>query len=94
MAERSLYLVCYDIRDTRRLRRVHKFLLGYKVGGQKSFFECWFTPAELRHVRETLNEITNPAEDRVHLFYLGAGQKSAYFGRAHFVPVGQAFIIA
>jgi CRISPR-associated protein Cas2 len=34
-----------------RLRRVHKYLIGYKVGGQKSFFECWLTAAELRDVR-------------------------------------------
>jgi hypothetical protein len=26
-------------------------LIGYKVGGQKSFFECWLTAAELREVR-------------------------------------------
>lgn len=53
-AARCLYLVCYDIANPRRLRQVHKFLLGYKVGGQKSFFECWLTSAELKELRKKL----------------------------------------
>jgi CRISPR/Cas system-associated endoribonuclease Cas2 len=40
---RTLYLVCYDVCEPKRLRRVHRYLMGYKVGGQKSFFECWLT---------------------------------------------------
>ena len=67
---RTLFLVCYDISCPRRLYRVHKYLLGYKVGGQKSFYECWFTPAELAEVRQKLTNLINPVEDRVHLFQL------------------------
>lgn len=44
-AVRALYLVAYDIADPRRLAHVHR-LLGWKVGGQKSFYECWLTPVE------------------------------------------------
>lgn len=36
-ATRTLYLVCYDIASLKRLYRVHKFLIGYKVGGQNPF---------------------------------------------------------
>lgn len=67
---RSLYLVCYDVCSPKRLRRVHKFLLAYRVGGQKSFFECWLTPAELRQVRERLAGLIEATEDRVHIFQL------------------------
>jgi hypothetical protein len=36
--ERTLYLVAYDVSDPRRLARVHRFMTGWKVGGQKSFY--------------------------------------------------------
>jgi CRISPR-associated protein Cas2 len=67
---RTLYLICYDIASPQRLYRVHKFLLGYKVGGQKSFFECWLTAGELRDVRRGLSKLlemdwpAHPAERR------------------------------
>ena len=60
MSYRTLYLVCYDICSPRRLQRVHHYLLGFKVGGQKSFFECWLTPPELRGVRATLSAMIDP----------------------------------
>lgn len=69
-AARTLYLVCYDIASPRRLRRVHKFLLGYKVGGQKSFYECWLTAAELRGVTQVLEGLVDREADRVHVFAL------------------------
>lgn len=67
---RTLYLVCYDVSCPRRLYRVHKYLLGFRVGGQKSFFECWFTRGELRTARRDLEALIEPAEDRVHVFQL------------------------
>ena len=69
-AARTLYLVCYDICEPKRLQRVHRYLIGYKVGGQKSFFECWLTPSELLEVRETLAERLDLSADRAHIFQL------------------------
>ena len=51
-------------------RRVQKYLTGDKVGGQKSFFECWLTPSELLEVRETLAERLDLSADRAHIFQL------------------------
>ncbi|MCX7675820.1 MAG: CRISPR-associated endonuclease Cas2 [Alteraurantiacibacter sp.] len=89
---RTLYLVCYDVADPKRLYRVHRFLLGYKVGGQKSFFECWLTPAELREVRAGLRARMNLAEDRAHIFQLDPRQRVRCLGQAQ-PPHAGAFLI-
>jgi len=91
-AARTLYLVCYDVSCPRRLYRVHKYLLGYKVGGQKSFYECWLTPSELREVRATLAELIDPLQDRVHIFQLDPRMKSDALGLAT-QPATDVFMI-
>lgn len=79
---RSLYLVAYDVADPRRLARVHRFLLGWKVGGQKSLYECWLTPAELRQLRDGLTVLVDAEEDRVHVFQLDPRMRPRLFGVA------------
>lgn len=89
---RSLYLVCYDVSCPKRLYRVHRFLLAYKVGGQKSFFECWLTAADLREVRQQLEALIEPTEDRVHIFQLDPRMKLEGLGLAT-VPKTDVFLI-
>ncbi|MGB4466882.1 MAG: CRISPR-associated endonuclease Cas2 [Azovibrio sp.] len=89
---RCLYLVCYDISCPKRLYRVHRFLLGYKTGGQKSFFECWLSPAELSEVRRGLLQRMNPDEDRAHIFQLDPRQQTRQLGAAK-APHNGAFMI-
>lgn len=91
-AARTLYLVCYDISDVKRWRRVHRYLIGYKVGGQKSFFECWLTAAELRAVRQSLAEMLDPACDRAHIFQLDPRSPVVRLGRAQ-APASEFFLI-
>lgn len=79
---RTLYLVAYDISDPKRLARVHRYVLGWKVGGQKSFYECWLTKAELALVMEQLGELIDPLEDRIHVFQLDARMPPKCFGVA------------
>jgi CRISPR-associated protein Cas2 len=81
-AARTLYLVCYDVCDSAVRRRVQKYLTGFKVGGQKSFFECWLTAAELREVRATLADLIDLAEDRAHIFQLDPRMQRTLLGRA------------
>lgn len=81
-AHRSLYLVAYDVSAPRRLRRICRYLTGYKVGGQKSVFEIWATPAELRRIRADLESLMDPAEDRLHVLALDPRMKPRCFGRA------------
>ena len=81
-AARTLSLVCYDVSSPKRLHRVHRFLTGYRIGGQKSFFECWLTPAELQQVRRELAALIEPVEDRVHIFQLDPRMKIECLGVA------------
>ena len=79
---RTLFLVCYDISAQSRLYRVHKQVQAYAVGGQKSFYECWLTPAELRALRDTLAKIVDLAEDQVHFFQLDPRMRPFFYGQA------------
>lgn len=90
---RSLYLVAYDVADHKRLARVHRYLLGWKVEGQKSFFECWMTPAEQNLVMRELSGLIDAAEDRVHVFQLDPRMRPRCYGLAHTFTEGHFTIL-
>ena len=49
---RTSYLVCYDISDDKRLRKVFKLMRGFGDHLQFSVFECQFTASDLVRCRE------------------------------------------
>lgn len=67
---RSLFLICYDVSCSNRRYHVHKLLSGYRIRGQKSFFECLLTRAELQDVRLRLSILLDSKTDRAHIFQL------------------------
>lgn len=93
MSYRTLYLICYDICDPRRLQRTHHYLQGYRVGGQKSFFECWLTPPELKEVHRSLQQMIDAVEDRIHIFQLDPRMNVECHGTASSKPLGTPFMI-
>ena len=68
---RSTYLVCYDIRDDKRLRKVFRTMRDFGDHLQYSIFECQFTPIDLARCRQTLGEIINHANAQVLFIDLG-----------------------
>ncbi len=68
---RSVYLVCYDVADPKRLRRTYKKMRGFGLPLQFSVFRCELSPVERQRMKEALWEILNWAEDRVILVNLG-----------------------
>ena len=62
---RNTFLVCYDIRDDKRLRRVFKAMRDFGDHLQYSIFECQFTPSDLVRCRHALGKIINHKEDQV-----------------------------
>lgn len=71
---RTSYLVCYDIADAKRLRRVFKACKNYGDHLQFSIFECDLNPAEKAALEAELTAIINHAEDQVIFVRLGPAE--------------------
>jgi CRISPR-associated protein Cas2 len=71
MAERTRYLLTYDIRHPRRLRRVHEVAIDHGEPLQYSVYVCDLTRQELVCLRARLREELNLVEDSVSIFDLG-----------------------
>lgn len=84
---RRCYLVCYDIRNPKRLRRVHKVLKGYGEAWQFSVFFCVLKDIDRVRLQSDLEEQMNLKEDQAMLLDLGANEKEA---REAATVIGQA----
>jgi CRISPR-associated protein Cas2 len=54
---KSWYLVAYDVRDGKRLRKTAKILEGYGTRIQYSLFRCFMSRKMLEHLRWDLSKI-------------------------------------
>jgi CRISPR-associated protein Cas2 len=68
---RNSYIVTYDIRDPKRLRKVFKTMKDFGEHLQYSVFECQFTKSELVHCQAELAEIINHNIDQVLFVDIG-----------------------
>ncbi|MEX1040802.1 MAG: CRISPR-associated endonuclease Cas2 [Pirellulaceae bacterium] len=68
---RNTYLVCYDICDDKRLRKVYQTMRDFGDHLQYSIFECQFNPIDLAKCRHQLSEIIHHHEDQVLFVDLG-----------------------
>ena len=75
---RRCYLVCYDIRDPKRLRRVHRVLRGYGEAWQFSVFFCVLKDIDRVRLQTDLEEQMNQKEDQTMILDLGPNKKN-YF---------------
>ncbi len=71
---RNSYLVCYDICDEKRLRRVFKVMRDYGDHLQYSVFECALTARDLVRLKDELSRIIHHAEDQVLFVDLGPAE--------------------
>jgi CRISPR-associated protein Cas2 len=75
---RNTYVICYDIADPKRWRKVYKTLMGVGDPVQYSVFRCQLSGKERILMLEKLVPAMNQAEDRVMLINLGpAGRDRA-----------------
>ena len=68
---KHIYLICYDVSDPKRLRKVYKTLQGAGESLQYSVFRCELSAVERQQLIEKLWEILHLAEDRLLVANLG-----------------------
>ncbi|HEX4229274.1 MAG TPA: CRISPR-associated endonuclease Cas2 [Bryobacteraceae bacterium] len=68
---RKSYLVCYDISDDKRLRKVFKIMRGYGDHLQFSVFECQLTAKDMVRLRAELGGVIHHDRDQVLFVDLG-----------------------
>lgn len=71
----EFFVVCYDIRDSRRLRRVANEMENFGTRVQKSVFECHLDEAALKKLKQRVSEWINENEDQVRYYKLCAKDK-------------------
>ena len=64
-------MVCYDISDPKRLRRVHKTMKGFGASMQYSIFRCSLSPRNHQLMLSRLEDIIDHEEDRIMVVNLG-----------------------
>ena len=70
----TTYLVCYDVADDKRLRRVFKVCRNFGDHLQYSVFECDLNPSEKIELETDLGQIINHDEDQVLFVALGPAE--------------------
>lgn len=85
---KSVYLISYDIKEDRRLNRVHRFLKGRGIHLQKSVFYCHLSSEELKKVQQELRKLIDETEDDIRIYPLLADFEAIAMGQGEKVPAG------
>lgn len=87
--ERKTWLVCYDITDPGRLRRVHRRLVKEGASVQYSAFVVVGTDGDLRDLMDLLDTLIDPSQDDVRAYHLPQRCRVWTMG-TQFLPAGIA----
>ena len=92
---RRRYLIAYDIREPRRLRRVCKVMEGYGDRLQYSVFVCDLSRSELLHARADTEEQMKLTEDSLVIVDLGdvKDARFTFVGQRRPLPNGDTKIV-
>ena len=95
---RRLYLVTYDICESRRLRKVFKTMQGFGEHLQLSVFQCDLTAIDRVEMQAALQDIIDRDEDKVLIIDLGSTDsypvKSFQVLGKQFKPVTRGSVVA
>ncbi|WP_297057468.1 CRISPR-associated endonuclease Cas2 [Thermosulfurimonas sp.] len=67
---RNYYLVCYDIAEEKRLKKIARIMEDFGVRVLYSVFECRLTNQEFEIMREAVEKVIDPLEDKVRYYRL------------------------
>jgi CRISPR-associated protein Cas2 len=62
-----MHLICYDIVNTKRRRKIKDIAYSYAFGGQKSAVETLLDKKELNNVARKISAKMDLEEDRAHI---------------------------
>jgi CRISPR-associated protein Cas2 len=68
------YLVCYDISEPRRWRKVYKTMKGFGEWLQLSVFQCRLTKQKVLRMTNALSDIVDHGKDNVIIIDLGPAE--------------------
>ena len=85
---KSSYLVCYDIRDERRLHRVYRTMKQTGLHIQYSVFHCRLTWNELIELKGRLKGLIDEKEDDLRIYPLPSDGKISVMGCGDRIPEG------
>lgn len=74
---RRCYLVCYDVREPKRLRRIHRLLKAYGEPWQYSVFYCTLKAIDRVRLENAARELLNMKEDQLLIMDLGGNEETA-----------------
>ena len=75
MSSERMYIVTYDIANTRRWRRVFKTMHGFGEWLQLSVFQCRLSRRRRAEMETQLRELVKAGEDHVLLIDVGPADK-------------------
>ena len=95
---RSVFLVCYDVCNDKRLKRVYKAMRGYGDHLQFSVFRCELSAKERAEMIADLSSLIAHDEDQVLIIDIGPadGRANLVFesiGKAYVAPERHAIIV-
>ncbi len=86
----KLYLVAYDVVDTKRLAKVRRLVYSYALGGQKSAMELPLSRVMLKELVDSLMQIIKD-DDKINIVQIG--EKPLLFGKADFITYNKGVIV-
>lgn len=89
MSAPAWYLIAYDVRDPKRLRRVQRYLRTCAYALQESVFAWQGDHRQLAELKQQLTRLIRPSEDDVRGYPVPEGQAILWWGN---LPMPQGIV--